>query len=267
MNLLKRVLLGLVITVACFCYFFSYSYTEPAPAAGRYELEEFFPLLNLTKFKYLLDPHNLCAEETNLLIAVHTARNNFDAREAIRETYGGLKSYKSWNLKVVFFMGIAGTSEPTFVEPLLREESANYSDIVVGDFMDTYKNLSYKHIMIYKWADQHCYHPNIEFVLKVDDDIFVNIFNVMDDIIPQLKSDKKSYRGLSMYGNGPQRGPKDKWYVSEDDYELDLYPDYCSGSAYVMKAEVIHKIVIASEKIPFRLWVSLHGLTILFQQL
>ena len=68
--------------------------------------------------------------------------------------------------------------------PKLHTESSMYHDLIVSDFEDTYKNLSYKALIALHWIDNYC--SNVPIVLKSDDDVFINIFvleNFLDLIL------------------------------------------------------------------------------------
>ena len=58
----------------------------------------------------------------------------------------------------------------------LEEESSKYGDIIQGDFLDTYHNLSYKAIMGNLWVAEFC--SQAEFVVKTDDDMYVDLYEV-----------------------------------------------------------------------------------------
>ena len=55
-------------------------------------------------------------------------------------------------------------------------EAKNTNDIVVEDFQDTYLNLTLKSTFMLKWLRDHC--PSAQFVMKVDDDMFVHPANL-----------------------------------------------------------------------------------------
>ena len=48
---------------------------------------------------------------------------------------------------------------------------------VKEDFVDTDHNLTYKGVAALRWVDTYCRHTT--FVLKTDDDIFVNMFSLI----------------------------------------------------------------------------------------
>ena len=58
----------------------------------------------------------------------------------------------------------------------LEEESSQHGDLVQGDFLDTYHNLSYKAVMGNLWVAEFC--SQAEFVVKTDDDMYVDLYEV-----------------------------------------------------------------------------------------
>ena len=62
-------------------------------------------------------------------------------------------------------------------------ESLRFNDIVLFDFIDSYRNMTLKHLSGFSWLDQQCGPKRDLFVLKADDDVFVETF----DLIRNLK--------------------------------------------------------------------------------
>ena len=58
---------------------------------------------------------------------------------------------------------------------MLAEADTN-NDLVIEDFQDTYLNLTLKSTFMLKWLRDHC--PSAQFVMKVDDDMFVHPANL-----------------------------------------------------------------------------------------
>ena len=75
--------------------------------------------------------------------------------------------------KLAFFLG---RPEDGKKQEKLQEENKKSGDIVQGDFLDTYRNLSYKAIMANLWVSEFC--DQAEFVVKTDDDIFIDLYEV-----------------------------------------------------------------------------------------
>ena len=58
------------------------------------------------------------------------------------------------------------------------KENIQHGDIVQGNFFDSYRNLSYKATMGNLWVSEFC--EQAEFVVKTDDDMFIDLFEVSD---------------------------------------------------------------------------------------
>lgn len=95
--------------------------------------------------EYSLQPNTTtdCALGEAILILVHTHPNHTEMRNAIRETWGSVNTYKT-----VFLMGkvLDNATQKT-----IEAESEQHGDIVQDQsFVDAYRNMSLKHIMGYR---------------------------------------------------------------------------------------------------------------------
>jgi beta-1,3-galactosyltransferase 1 len=70
----------------------------------------------------------------------------------------------------------------------IEEENKKFKGIVQGQFIDSYRNLTNKGVMGYKWISKNC--MNAEIVLKVDDNAFINFFKYFEEI-SHIKEKKK----------------------------------------------------------------------------
>ena len=73
-------------------------------------------------------------------------------------------------------MFCTGSTLDENIQRSLEEESQEYGDLVQGDFLDNYYNLSYKAIMGNLWVAEFC--SQAEFLVKTDDDMFVDMYEV-----------------------------------------------------------------------------------------
>ncbi|XP_037033178.1 beta-1,3-galactosyltransferase 1-like [Bradysia coprophila] len=175
-------------------------------------------------------------------------------RYAIRSTWGSVKLFRQWRLHLVFLLGIDPTTDPnSHIEQRLRDESEEFGDMVMGNFVDSYRNLTYKHLMGYKWVSTFC--PTAKFILKSDDDIYADIFQIIDVLLMELINARKTYACLNMWGAKPNRTMGNRWYIPKEVFPSDTYPDYCSGSAYLMRADDASKIYSISNRTKF-FWVD-----------
>ena len=95
----------------------------------------------LTRFSLLIIPS--IGKNTQIVCIVHSAINHQEKRKIIRKTWSqALKDLS--NLKIVF---VVGTSTLKSDVKGLYLEADEYKDILMGDFIDSYRNLSYKNIL------------------------------------------------------------------------------------------------------------------------
>ena len=73
-------------------------------------------------------------------------------------------------------MFCTGSTLDENIQRSLEVESQEYGDLVQGDFLDNYYNLSYKAIMGNLWVAEFC--SQAEFLVKTDDDMFVDMYEV-----------------------------------------------------------------------------------------
>lgn len=212
------------------------------------------PVVNPHDFNFIINPTKLC-DKTGLrfLIYVHTAPKNFRKRQLVRQTWGSKAILVQYNMRVVFIMGRVADNKTMDAVVM---ESNRYGDVVMEDFFDSYRNLTYKAVAALKWTSIYCNHT--PYVLKADDDILIDIHALMD----YLNSEEvRNYgtRNLIICNQWTRmkviRDKKSKWYVSPTEYPDDFFSPYCSGSAFVMSADVVKSMYKASFYVPF-FWVD-----------
>lgn len=210
--------------------------------------------VNPHTFEYTLKPTTACrGSHVYLLTYVHTAPSHFRQRAAIRQTWGNANNFKDLNFRVVFLMGLgANVTE----QEAIALESDLHGDIVQENFVDSYRNLTYKGIMALKWTSRYC--PNAKYVLKSDDDIFVNIFNVVNHLQSLDRLETPLNRTIiCMVWSRMRvvRNPRSKWYVPRSEFWPDYFPQYCSGSAFMLTGDMIRPMYNSSLGTPF-FWVD-----------
>ncbi|XP_041364168.1 beta-1,3-galactosyltransferase 5-like [Gigantopelta aegis] len=134
----------------------------------------------------------------------------------------------------------------------ILNEAASYGDIVQGDFIDSFQNLSMKALTCLKWINDYRIHA--KYVIKADDDIFVNVFKVVEDILPMLSS-RNTTVACHFKTSGTSviiRDPQSIWFVSKDVFPGQKhFPDFCTGYATIFTNDVIPKMYEASFMAPF----------------
>uniref|UniRef100_A0A6P7GZT9 Hexosyltransferase n=1 Tax=Diabrotica virgifera virgifera TaxID=50390 RepID=A0A6P7GZT9_DIAVI len=172
---LKLSIIGLIIFTMIFLRFQgsllqrnTYSLTTKLLLNGKTFLlstGDYNRLLNIS-FNFSMI-NQVCQESAPVLvlIVVHSAPSNFKKRQTIRDTWGQVEETK----QIVFMIGDPSSPEQ---QKKLEEENTLFGDIVQGNFIDNYRNLTYKHVMVLKYFVYHC--PQAKYLLKTDDDVFIN---------------------------------------------------------------------------------------------
>jgi hypothetical protein len=175
------------------------------------------------------------------LVYFHSKPDNVEKRKHLRATWANENLFNDTTTRRVFFFGLPlGRAEEKQLLSSLAAEYAEYKDIVVGNFIDNYNNLTLKSVMALKWVSTYC--TNAKHAIKSDEDIFVNIVEVTSLILSQPKQNRLITCPIFYENSMPiLRDPKNcmKWCVGPDEFPGDsMFPRYCSGSAYAFSIDI-----------------------------
>ncbi|XP_045206214.2 beta-1,3-galactosyltransferase 1-like [Mercenaria mercenaria] len=227
---------------------------EMAKVQGYYNLSD--KKMTILNSKYLIESKSICSETPELMVLVPSVPTNENVRSAIRKTYGLIAHYTPSDLlnygmehpvKIAFLLG---RSPNHSVEIDVINEQERYKDIVQVDFVDSYYNLTLKILYGFKWVSTFC--KGVKYVLKSDEDVFVNV----KLLLAELKTYRVSPRG-SVFGFihstsfGLRVLKTGKWGVSEAEYPLRRYPPYAQGTSYTLTGDLIPKIVETAQHLPY----------------
>ncbi|NXX51323.1 B3GL1 acetylgalactosaminyltransferase, partial [Tricholaema leucomelas] len=174
-----------------------------------------------------------------LVILVSSSPQDVKLRQAIRITWGSQRFWWGQRILTLFLLGEdterAGSTAALSVE----DESILYGDIIRQDFLDTYDNLTLKTIMAFQWVSQFC--SNARFLMKTDDDVFINTPNLVKFLL-RLNSSENVFSGYPLINNFAYRGFYRRRYISYREYPFRLYPPYCSGMDYVLDGRLAVRV-------------------------
>lgn len=95
--------------------------------------------------------------------------------------------------------------------------------------------------MGYYWVAKYC--SNNTFIIKIDDDVFINIFVVLD-MIKKYENVLQSFiGGFCKKDIEFVRDIKLKYYVSYVEYLRKRFFGYCSGIGYVISINVVKRVI------------------------
>ncbi|KAG8431614.1 hypothetical protein GDO86_017969 [Hymenochirus boettgeri] len=175
-----------------------------------------------------------------ILVTSHPAHSKH--RTAIRKSWAIPDKMAAYHFQVVFLIG--RTTEPE-LEWRIHKEQVAHGDILMGNYIDTYRNLTLKVIHGLKWAADKC---QPQYILKTDDDCFVNTGRLAI-LLSQSHHLKGLYVGsaFSKDKRSVIRDPASKWYVSHQDYKPDVYPPYASGIGYILSLDAARAVLRMSQ--------------------
>ena len=181
-----------------------------------------------------------CHSPAFLVAIIHSAIGNFDYRQGIRQSWGSSKLFNTPDRPDLWRpLFVIGKTQNSSLNGKIEKESQLYGDIILGEFIDSYQNLTYKTLLGMKWAYTYC---KPRFILKVDDDVFVNTYLLYNELL-KIKNTRDFYTGYGHINARPFRNKLHKWYVSYQDYEHEYFPDYCFGGGYVLSGDMLGKIL------------------------
>ncbi|NXW65624.1 B3GT5 galactosyltransferase, partial [Eurystomus gularis] len=207
-----------------------------------------FPIQTFKKMggKFLQVPHIDCHKNPPFLVLLVTSSyHHFDARMAIRQTWGKERTVAGQRLVTYFLLG---STMNLSQQADITAESQKYKDIIQKNFTDTYYNLTVKTMMGMEWIHRFCYQSS--FVMKTDTDVFVNVF-YLTELLLRKKRTTRFFTGFLKLNEYPIRKRDSKWYVSREEYPEKAYPPFCSGTGYVLSTDVASHIYNISESVSF----------------
>ena len=203
-------------------------------------------LYNLTDFRFLIN-HKTCRRSNSdvnprLVFLVYSSVDNIDHRNTIRNTWG----YHD-PMSVIYFL-LAAVPDNREKQQSIIEEDNQYQDIIQGNFIDSYYNLTYKTIMALKYVTYHC--PHVDFFLKIDDDHFINT-----PYLYHLIKNGPFYKPKNFifgYGIEHSKVPRQgKWQVKVEEISEEILPNYAAGGSVTISIDVVRKLYYLAQVTKF----------------
>ena len=136
----------------------------------------------------------------------------------------------------------------------IKIESETHGDILQERFEDSNRNLTIKTMLLLKWYNQYCNH--VPYLLKADDDVFLNTKNLYKIISQNTKAD--ILIGYLFCDNKPIRIKESKWYVPESVYRKETYPMHLNGPGYLMSSRTAQKLFRAAQDVPLFVYEDIY---------
>ena len=203
---------------------------------------------------YHLENKDLCSSERNLtfLIIILSGPKHFERRNVIRETWGNSSFYAKYGTVKIMF--VLGRTNDTYEQYEIVEESKHNGDILQGNLIDSYHNLSHKTVMAYKWLTERC--RNAKYIIKTDDDVVVNMFCVFKNGLKNVSIDQKHVHCYRLKSVRIMREKSRKPYIEPHQLRGKTFHwPFCQGN-YVMFINSIVPSLYKSASITPLFWVD-----------
>ena len=142
---------------------------------------------------------------------------------------------------MAFVLGLHGNET---VNLAIRQEHVHHNDIIQGDFVDHYNNMTLKSLLDLKVADTHC--QGVPYALKSDDDTIINLPYLLHILVTEPM--QRSFMGAYNPDSRVNRGGV--WKLTLEEFPFAVLPPYESGAAYVITGDLIHELFVTAEYVP-----------------
>ncbi|CAN8002318.1 unnamed protein product, partial [Ixodes hexagonus] len=189
-------------------------------------------------------PSRLCTEPTRVLIVVKTYPSNHLLRQAIRETIGHKAVTSAFLWRVLFY---TGNTEDKVASSFLRKEIWK-EDVFIAPYSAEPSNVVSVFIKMARWIHEKCM-PQLEYLVHTNDTTFPDLL-ALHEYIDKLDKADRYFHCNDKHLVPVGRHPRDSLYIPQVLFRGDLLPGYCEPDAFVLKAQHLKALVLASEVIP-----------------
>ncbi|BHF79965.1 hypothetical protein SprV_0702308900 [Sparganum proliferum] len=228
-------------------------------------------------------PGNAVERPLNVIVIVKSAIHNFADRDRIRRVYSkGTQRETQFHIATVFSVGLPRHSVGRFFHhdgfnislphlageamekmqtkrpEVLRNlsvEARVYGDLVVGDYEDTYYNLSLKLFHPFQWASLFCRQhfisqQRLPVFIFLDDDFAFNasLLKAELDVLTDAEIRRVTWglaRDQSVVYRHLDSVRFSKWSLSKREMPWPYQAPFAPGNVYVMGADVLQEIALA----------------------
>lgn len=198
---------------------------------------------------FTLDDTSVCRNSKPfILLLVPVAPSDVTARNIIRSSWGRRAEVRDQLVQTLFFVGVRTGAGSEHLQELLRQENQQHHDLIQSNFIDSYRNLTIKTMMMLEWLSAHC-SSSATFAVKVDSDMFLHIPNLVD-LLLRPNTPKSGYMtGLVWWHSPVLRNPSNKFYMPMEVIAESAYPPYPLGMTYILSLDLPRKILDVSRQI------------------
>ena len=199
---------------------------------------------------------DICRSSKHLkwILYIHSAPTNRERRATVRDTWGNKYLFENRRATIVFLVGIP---RQTYERKIIDDEYDRYGDIVQGDFIEDYRNLTYKAILALQFISSYCSH--VPYAIKSDDDVFSSIFKIMQ--LTEEQGPLKRFLMCFRWHGMPIQRPGKKiihktWWVPYDVLpDKEEFDPYCAGLGWIFSTNIMKELLTYAYSTPF-FWID-----------
>jgi hypothetical protein len=209
------------------------AYTIDSIDRGHFNTRE---EIDLTKLPPLIDVSPCREGEIPIFVNTASSDEYVERRSIQRKTWIAEAKQINSSLRIIFVMAKPKEMSGKYQEQVELESKLN-EDILQFDFIDTYYNLTLKHLSWMYWCIKNC--KTTTYVIKTDDDVILNV----QRLETKLEYNSFGY-GISgkLFKSSPIRDRNDKWFMPEEVYPEEYYPPYLCGAFYVLTRVLLDQL-------------------------
>jgi hypothetical protein len=127
-----------------------------------------------------------------------------------------------------------------------------FNDFIIGDFIDSYKNVTMKTFSGYKYVSEYCSHDENKLILMHDDDILIHETNFNIHLVKNLEDATNHHLTCLMQAGKLEVLRPDSFFagkynidhysVTKEEYALDYYPPFCIGACTLLSRSTVQQI-------------------------
>lgn len=159
------------------------------------------------------------------------------------------------------------TEEQLKLKSDINAESATHNDVILINFIDSYRNSTYKILSALRWLNERCLIPaqrarlNARWprmvIIRADDSTLVDavqqLMFVDENLTRNLKKcpnmeEKAFFCDLRVDSTPVFDDSNSPWFVTREEWPEGIYPTYCAGALWTMTVNLLAPIMQAANK-------------------
>ncbi|XP_053574341.1 beta-1,3-galactosyltransferase 5 [Bombina bombina] len=209
---------------------------------SQFEYE--FPYLQRYQCSFILTPWTESKKDIHsmLILAIKSHPQSGSRREVLRRTWAREEEFDGYIIRPIFLIGqtdVSGQME------IVKKESQEFGDILQWDIYEEHHNLSLKEFCFLDYL----YHqiPEVTFIFKGDDDVYVNPSGIIQYIIKHGSSPQTLHGALQRHSVVMRTS---KYQISKAIFPNNKYPYFLSGGGFIYPGATVKVLYEKSKKIP-----------------